>query len=76
MAKTLDKDKAIKRHLAQVAKTEAFEALDSAVLQGFFSQEQAASWFDLILRCRSLEDVKAAKAIIDSVKITKRRWGV
>jgi len=73
MAETLGSGKATKRRLAQVAKSEAFEALDLAVLNGFFSQEQATTWFDLILRCRSLEDVKAAKAIIDSAKIAKRR---
>ena len=67
MAGKISPEKAIKRNLARKARSEAFEALDMACLQGRLDPNSSAHWADLILKARSKEDLDNLASVLQSV---------
>jgi hypothetical protein len=63
--KTLEKQAKINE--AEGIRQHAFDSIELALLGAKITRDEAARWIDLILRCRSLADMKRLKRVINTM---------
>ena len=51
---------------AQRLRMLAFDCIDLGIINKSFTKDDAAKWVDLIMRCKSLDDIQKIKGIIQS----------